>query len=65
MDQLLLYCYHYDPATGKYGAVVINMIRLGGIATVVAMLTLLSLLRRPGTATTGAQPGETVNPEHG
>ena len=20
VDQLLLYCYHYDPATGKYGA---------------------------------------------
>lgn len=65
VDQLLLYCYHYDPATGKYGAVVMNMIRLGGIATVVAMLTLLLLLRRRGAATTGAPPGETVNPEHG
>ena len=30
MDQLLLYCYHYDPATGKYGAVVMNMVRIGG-----------------------------------
>ena len=39
VDQLLLYCYHYDPATGKYGAVVMNMIRLGGIATVIAMIT--------------------------
>ena len=64
MDQLLLYCFHYDPATGKYGAVVMNMIRLGGIATVVAMLTLLLLLRRRGPATTGEQAGETVNPEH-
>jgi protein SCO1/2 len=50
MDQLLLYCYHYDPATGKYGAVVINMVRLGGIATMVAMLTVLLLLRRRGLA---------------
>src|SRR6185503_11503865 len=65
VDQLLLYCYHYDPATGKYGAVVMNMIRLGGIATVVALLTLLLLLRRRGPATTGAQAGETANPEHG
>ena len=50
VDQLLLYCYHYDPATGKYGAVVMNMIRLGGIATVVVMVTLLLLLhrRQPG-----------------
>jgi protein SCO1/2 len=65
VDQLLLYCYHYDPATGKYGAVVMNMIRLGGIATVVAMLTLLLLLRRRAPAATGAQPGENANPEHG
>jgi protein SCO1/2 len=53
VDQLLLYCFHYDPATGKYGAVVLNMIRLGGVATVVAMLTLLLLLRRRGPAATG------------
>jgi protein SCO1/2 len=30
VDQVMLYCYHYDPATGKYGAVVMNMLRLGG-----------------------------------
>jgi protein SCO1/2 len=37
VDQLLLYCFHYDPATGKYGAVALNMIRLGGVATVLAI----------------------------
>jgi protein SCO1/2 len=26
-DQILLFCYHYDPRTGKYGAVVINLLR--------------------------------------
>jgi protein SCO1 len=46
VDQLLLYCYHYDPATGRYGAVVMNMIRLGGIATMAAMVSLLLLLHR-------------------
>ena len=46
VDQLLLYCYHYDPTTGKYGAVVINMIRLGGVATLMAMIALFFLLRR-------------------
>jgi protein SCO1/2 len=30
VDQVILYCYHYDPATGKYGAMVMNMLRLGG-----------------------------------
>src|ERR1043165_6176345 len=59
VDQLLLYCYHYDPATGKYGAVVMNMIRVAGVITVVAMLTLLLLLRRRGPAATGAQAGAT------
>lgn len=46
MDQLLLYCYHYDPATGKYGAVVMNMIRLGGIATLIAMVAGFFVMRR-------------------
>ncbi len=46
VDQLLLYCYHYDPATGTYGAVVMNMIRLGGVATLVLMGVLFFVLRR-------------------
>jgi protein SCO1/2 len=27
VDQILLYCYHYDPATGKYGAIAMNIVR--------------------------------------
>lgn len=34
VDQLALYCYHYDPMTGKYGLVILNVIRLGGILTI-------------------------------
>ena len=30
VDQILLFCYHYDPATGKYGAVAMNMVRAAG-----------------------------------
>ncbi len=37
VDRLLLYCYHYDPKTGKYGLVVLNVIRLGGLVTVVVL----------------------------
>lgn len=36
-EQLLLYCYHYDPATGKYGLAILNVIRLGGIATLIGL----------------------------
>jgi protein SCO1/2 len=46
VDQLLLYCYHYDPATGTYGAAVLNIVRLGGILTVAAIIILLLALRR-------------------
>lgn len=34
VDQLLLYCYHYDPHTGKYSMMVLNVLRLAGLATV-------------------------------
>ena len=46
VDELLLYCYHYDPATGKYGAVAMNMIRVGGVATLMAMIAVFFLLHR-------------------
>ena len=36
-EQLLLYCYHYDPSTGKYGLAILNVMRLGGIATLMGM----------------------------
>jgi protein SCO1/2 len=48
VDQLLLYCYHYDPATGKYGARVMNLMRVGGVATLVALVGMLLMLRRRG-----------------
>lgn len=37
VDQLLLFCYHYDPATGKYGLVILNIVRAAGLATVLAI----------------------------
>ena len=46
VDQVLLYCYHYDPATGKYGAVVSNMLRLGGGLTILILGGLLFILFR-------------------
>jgi len=46
VDQLLLYCFHYDPATGKYGAVVMNMMRAGGLAMLVVMVAMFIFFRR-------------------
>jgi protein SCO1/2 len=36
-DQALLYCYQYDPMTGKYGLVVMNVVRAAGALTVLAL----------------------------
>jgi protein SCO1 len=46
VDQILLYCYHYDPATGKYGLVVMNLLRAGGILTILCLAGLLFILMR-------------------
>jgi protein SCO1/2 len=37
VDQVTLYCYHYDPNTGRYGAVVSNIMRLAGAATMLIL----------------------------
>lgn len=37
VDQLLLFCYHYDPRTGRYSAIVLNMVRLAGLLTVLVL----------------------------
>ena len=34
VDAALLYCYHYDPMTGRYGLVVMRILRVAGAATV-------------------------------
>jgi protein SCO1/2 len=41
IDQLLLYCYHYDPATGSYGFVAMGAVRAGGAVTVLALVGFL------------------------
>ena len=46
VDQVLLYCYHYDPTVGKYGAVVSNMLKLGGGLTILLLAALLFILIR-------------------
>jgi protein SCO1/2 len=33
IDQILLFCFHYDPATGRYSQVALNAVRAGGVVT--------------------------------
>jgi len=59
VDQILLYCYHYNPATGKYGAVIMNVLRLAGVATVLILGGLIFILfrRDPSLQTHAARIG--------
>jgi protein SCO1 len=46
VDELLLFCYHYDPSTGKYGAIAMSFLRLCAAATVVGIVLFLTILFR-------------------
>jgi protein SCO1 len=53
VDEVLLYCYHYDPRTGRYGAVITNVFRLAGLATMLVVggfLIVMFRRERKGTA---------------
>ena len=51
-ERLLLYCYHYDPATGNYGLMAMRVVRLGGAATLVALFGFVFVsIRRDHRAT--------------
>ena len=46
VDQILLFCFHYDPREGKYGLAVMNLVRLGGVLSLLGVLTLFAVLWR-------------------
>jgi protein SCO1 len=46
VDQLLLYCYHYDPMTGRYGIYVMRTLRVAGVATVLLIGTFIVVMVR-------------------
>jgi protein SCO1/2 len=46
VDQLLLFCFHYDPATGRYSRVALNAIRAGGVLTLVALGAFIVVMLR-------------------
>ena len=37
VEQALLFCYHYDPETGRYGLAIMNLVRIGGLLTVAVL----------------------------
>jgi protein SCO1/2 len=61
VDQMLLFCYHYNPESGKYGFAITNIVRLGGVLTVFGLGTFILMNlrreRRQGSAVTGTATG--------
>ncbi len=60
VDRLLLYCYHYDPTTGKYGLVLMNVLRLAGVLTVAMIGGFILLMRRREKRRLAEQDGPTT-----
>jgi protein SCO1/2 len=53
VDTVLLYCYRYDPQTGRYSAAILNLVRAGGILTLAALVGFILLASRRK----GGRPG--------
>lgn len=66
MDQILLYCFHYDSSSGRYGLAAFNLIRAGGAVTLAFLVAVLSLFwvrekrktKKDSTADSPQQPLE-------
>jgi protein SCO1/2 len=50
VDQMLLYCYHYDPEQGKYSATIMRVLRLAGVATMLFLGTFIFMMIRRAPA---------------
>ena len=51
IDQVLLFCYHYDPLTGRYGLIIMNVIRLAGLATILGLGAFIAVMVRRDRST--------------
>lgn len=49
VDEVLLYCYHYDPDKGKYGAIISRVLKLAAGATILLLGTFLIVMFRLGS----------------
>ena len=60
IDQVLLYCYQYDPSRGRYSASILNVVRVGGLLTVGLLVAfILSMTLRPRAQAPSSGPGGT------
>jgi len=46
IDHALLFCYQYDPSSGRYSASILKVMRLGAILTVLGLVSAMLIFRR-------------------
>ena len=56
IDQLALYCYQYDPMTGKYGMLAMRLVRVAGALTVIGLGGFILMLHRRERRAAAAHP---------
>ena len=61
VDEVLLYCYHYDPNTGRYGAIISRILQLSALATVLILGIFMTLLIRHGSDAENRESKSHVN----
>jgi protein SCO1 len=62
LNQVLLYCYHYDPVGKKYGLAAVNIMKIAGVGILLFMATLLVLLWRADKRRRGGEGPEGSSP---
>jgi protein SCO1 len=60
-DRILLYCYHYDPQGKHYSIVAMNVMRLGGVVTLGALGTFLTIMWARERARSKGRPAPPAN----
>jgi protein SCO1/2 len=62
IDSVLLFCYRYDPETGKYTMMALNLVRAAGVVTILVLGSVLFVVWRrewrknkPGAPATGSE----------
>jgi protein SCO1/2 len=53
-DKIVLFCYQYDPTTGRYGATILGAMRVGGVVTVLALAGFILAMWRREARSAGA-----------
>jgi protein SCO1/2 len=61
VDNILTYCYHYDPQTNKHSLIVARVVQLGGLATVLSLGGFMFVMFRRDSRHDGVRPGATTS----